>query len=885
MKKGKLEWMSSNDSSRPIPEAFLKAAKAEDSYSSKGKLKIFLGYSAGVGKTFAMLEMAGRLRKDGVDIVIGYIETHKRAETEALLRDLELIPRKAIPYRNNTLYEMDLDAVLKRKPKIALVDELAHTNVPGSRHTKRYQDIEELLANGISVYTTINIQHIESLNDIVAKATGIQMQETVPDTVLDEADEIEVVDIPISELIKRLKEGKVYMPEQAERALQNYFSEGNLISLRELTLRHAAKNINSQMQAFLRGGRSAQERLLVGISSYVSSMELVRSAKLLAAGLDAEWFAVYVDTGRRMSDEEEDRITRTLRLAEELGAKAVTLSGKNISEEVINYARTQGITKILIGKPMKRSLKDILYGSVVDRLLRMSGEIDVYVTTRSTKRIEKIKALKYQKSILWRSYFGAAVCVLAATAISTAFHFLEPTNLAMIYLVAVVVAAVYLGRGASILTAVLSVAAFDFFFVPPYFTFTIHDTQYLLTFIVLFVVGLVISGLTARVKDQAELARAREAFTSSLYGLVRDLAAATENEIVADSLTRHILQTLEASSLLFLKNEEHLKTYPASALPVSERESAVAEWVFKNTEAAGWSTDTLPASEGYYLPLKTAYGTFGVLGVYFKNKTQMLTLERRRLLEAFASQTALAVERIQFSEEAQRSRLFEEREKLQTALFNSISHDLRTPLVSITGSLSGMLENPKMDDESRKDLLENAYEEAERLNRLVGNLLDMARLEADVMKVTPHLCEITDVIGAALKSLEDRLADRRVTVNIEEKLPHIPMDFLLMMKVLVNLIDNAIKYAPFGLPIEIEASKKDDRIEIRVLDRGLGIPEEDLDQIFNKFYRVKRPQNFEGTGLGLSICRGIVEAHKGRIWAQNRPGGGTIITVSLPIQA
>ncbi len=879
---------SGNDpSKRPDPEALLKVAKAEEADSSKGRLKIFLGYSAGVGKTFAMLEMARRLKKDGVDIVIGYVETHKRAETEALLEGLEILPRKAVSYRNTTLYEMDLDAVLNRRPKIAVVDELAHTNVPGSRHTKRYQDIEELLSNGIDVYTTLNIQHIESLNDVIAKVTLIKMHETVPDTILDEADEIEVVDLPIGELIKRLREGKVYFSEQAERALQNYFNEGNLASLRELTLRRAAKRIDTQMQSLLPSGlRSARERLLVCVSSYASSAELVRSAKLLAAGLDAEWSAVYVETGQKLSEEAEDRVTRTLRLAEELGAKPVTLSGGNIAEEVIDYARVNQITKILIGKPLKRRLSDILYGSVVDQLIRLSGEIDVYVTTRSTKREEKIRSLKLRKKAAYGSYFGSVLLVLAATIVSALVRdFLEPANLVMFYLLAVVVSAIYLGRGPSIVAAILSVAAFDFFFVPPFFTFTVHDTQYFLTFLVLFAVGLVISTLTTRIKEQAESARAREAFTASLYGLSRDLAGTTNAEAVSESLSRHVLQTLEAPSVVFLKEGESLKPCLAvSEIAPEEREHAVADWVFKNGEAAGWSTDTLPGSSGYYIPLKTVHGIFGVIGVYFKTKAQTLALDRKRLLEAFTSQSALAIERIRLSEEAQKTKLLEEREKLQSALFNSISHDLRTPLVSITGSLSGMLENLKMDEDSRKDLLENAYEEAGRLNRLVGNLLDMARLEANALKVTPSLCEISDVVGAALKALEERLSDRRVTVAIEKDLPHIPMDFSLMMKVLVNLLDNAVKYAPFGLPIDIEAKKKNGFIEIKVLDRGLGIPERDLEYVFDKFYRVKRPQNIEGTGLGLSICKGIVEAHGGKIWAETRPGGGTIVTLSLPIK-
>jgi two-component system sensor histidine kinase KdpD len=473
--------------------------------------------------------------------------------------------------------------------------------------------------------------------------------------------------------------------------------------------------------------------------------------------------------------------------------------------------------------------------------------------------------------------------VLACTALSWVMSAdFGQANLIMVYLFGVVVIATRWGRGPSALASLMSVAAFDFFFVLPYYTFTVHDTQYILTFAVLFTVGLVISNLTARVKEQAESARARETFTSALYGLSRDLSVANDLESISVPLSRSVREALGARTAMFIRTADGLKTYTEDGTQwIDEREKAVAEWSLKNGEPAGWSTDTLPGSSGYYLPLKTADGIFGVLGVYLKTRSQMLPLDRKRLLESFASQAALAIERVRLSEETQKARLHEEREKLQTALFNSISHDLRTPLVSITGSLSGMLENPAMAEETRKDLLENAYEEAGRLNRLVGNLLDMARLEADALKVTPTPCEIKDVVGAALKSLEERLSDRKVTVSIEDGLPHIPMDFSLIMKVLVNLLDNAIKYAPFGLPIDIEAARKDGRIQIKIMDRGLGIPEGDMEHVFDKFYRVKRPQNIEGTGLGLSICKGIVEAHGGTIRAEARPGGGTILTLSL----
>ncbi len=877
------------DMVRPNPDDLLKIAKTEETYSSNGKLKIFLGYCAGVGKTYTMLEAARRLQRDGVDVAIGLIETHKRAETQALLEGLEILPRKKQPYRNTEIEEMDLDAVIARKPKIAIIDELAHTNAPGSRHTKRYQDIEELLSHGIDVYTTLNIQHLESLNDVVAKVTGVSMKETVPDRVFDEAREIEVVDLPIGELLKRLREGRIYFPEAAERAMQNFFTESNLTALRELALRRAAKRLDLQMQGFSRLGTSRAavgEKLLVCVSSYASSAELVRAGRLLAAGLDAEWFVVTVETpGTKLSAAEKDRLARTLKLAEELDATVAFLSGQSIAEELVNFARRRKVSKILVGKTAKRKVRDIFFGTLVDQLIRLSGEIDVYVINRTLRDQGPYKAPSDERPGLnLKGYLESLVFVAAASGLGVFTRsFLEPTNIAMYYLAAVVASAIFCGRGPSVFTAVISVLIFDFVFVPPYFTFAVTDTQYVLTFFVLFAVGLVISTLTARLKEQAEFSRAREIHTASLYGLSRDLASATDAETVYQSLLKHLEETMDAESAVFVKEGEALNLGKKSFhFPVSDHETAVADWVVRNGQPAGSQTDTLPGALGYYLPFKTSRAVYGALGVASRNKNYKMRIEDRRLLESFAGQTAVALERIMLTEEFQKTRFLEEREKLQSALFNSISHDLRTPLVSITGALSGMLENTAIDEASRKELLETAYEDAGRLNRLVGNLLDMARLEAAALKITPNPCEIRDVIGSAIKELENRLEDRKVTVTIEENLPHVPMDFGLMMKVLVNLIDNAIKYAPFGLPVDIEARQTKGQIEIRVLDRGLGIPEADLEQVFGKFYRVKRPQNFEGTGLGLSICRGIVEAHHGKIWAENRSGGGTIVTVSIP---
>lgn len=875
---------------RPDPEALLKLAKSEE--RSGGRLKIFLGYSAGVGKTFAMLEAARRLKRDGADVVVGYVETHKRAETQALVEGLEIVPRRTVQHGPALLEEMDLDAVLARRPKVAIVDELAHTNVPGSRHAKRYQDIQELLASGIDVYTALNIQHLESLNDVVAKVTGAWMRETVPDRVLDEADEIEVVDLPIGELLSRLREGRVYVPEAAERALQNFFTESNLTALRELTFRRAAKRVDTQMQDYLQrrvtgGPVPVGERILVCVGPYLSSAELVRAGKLLAAGLDAEWYVVYVETpGTALKPDRKESLAATLRLAEELGARTASLSGHDVAEEVTRYARRHNVTKILIGKPLRKRLSELWSGTVVDRLIRLSAEIDVYVINRSARPAASAPAVSVKKHFRPSDYARTLLLIGAATGVGylTRDRF-EATNLVMFYLAAVVASAVFFGRGPSVFAAAASVVLFDLLFIPPFHSFAVSDTQYVITFAVFFVVALTVSDLTARVQAQAAAARDREAHTAALLGLSRDLAAARDLNTARMSLLRHAREALVAEMALFEPDGASVRAAEKTpSFPADDHEAAVADWVLRNGQPAGRGTGTLPGASAYYLPVQTDRQVHAVFGVALKDPAAKLGLDDRRLLESFAGQAAASMERILLSEEAQKNRILEEKEKLQSALFNSISHDLRTPLVSITGALSGMMENPDLKPDERRELVETAHGEAERLNRLVGNLLDMARLEASAVKVAASLTEVRDVVGAALKELESRLEDRKVTVTIPENLPHVPMDFGLMMKVLVNVIDNAIKYAPFGLPIAIEAAEAGGQIEIRVLDLGLGIPERDLEHVFDKFYRVKRPQNFEGTGLGLSICRGIVEAHRGRIWAENRPGGGTVVTIRLPIR-
>lgn len=912
---------------RPDPDQLLIHIQAEEQQQSRGRLKIFLGYAAGVGKTYAMLEAAHQRQAEGMDVVIGYVETHRRVETEELVAGLELIPRKQTEYRGTHLPEMDVDAVLARRPGLVLVDEFAHTNAPGSRHPKRYQDVEELLAAGIDVYTTLNIQHLESLNDVVAQITGVVVHETVPDSVIDAAAEIELIDLPPAELLQRLKEGKVYVPEQAARAIEKFFRQGNLTALREMAMRRAAKRVDEQMRAYMRthaipGTWQASDRLMVCIGPGPLSDRLVRTTRRLANELNAEWFAVYVETTdySHLSPTVRDQVARHLQLAEELGARIKMLPGASVSEAVLNYARKHNVTKIIVGKPMRPRWEEWLRGSVVDQLVRMSGVIDVYVVSSAdevaTARPTVDASQPWFPHRPYRRYLQSAGLVMGATllgflvdpgltlskwylaieGITSGMRPLhevpppqfEPTNLVMIFLTTVVIAALYLGRGPAILASALSVVSFDFFFVVPYLTFAVSDTQYVVTFIGLFAVGLVISSLAARAREQTEAARTREAQTGELYDLSRDLASAAALETILQTLIRHVEQTFGREVVVLLPNEmdgKQLETRAASEnLKLDEQERAVADWVFRHGEQAGRNTNTLGAARLRYLPLKTARGVVGVLGIMRPAESEHLSPEQHRLMEAFASQSAVAIERAKLDSQARKAEILQATEKLQSALLNSISHDLRTPLVSITGALSSLEEDGTgLDEDTRQRLVRNARGEAERLNRLVGNLLEMTRLEAGALKLKEDVGDIQDAIGAALNQLGNRLDNRQVMVDVADGVPLVPMDFVMIVQVLVNLLDNAFKYSPIDQSIEVQARAAGGHVEVSVADRGIGIPPADLQRVFDKFFRVQHPGSVSGTGLGLSICKGIIEAHGGFIVAENRAGGGTVITFALPI--
>ena len=886
--------MSVRSEQRPDPDALLARVKEEEARQTRGKLKVFLGAAAGVGKTYAMLEAARERRAEGVDIVVGWVETHGRAETEALLEGFEILLPRRLEYRGTTVKGFDLDAALLRRPTLILVDELAHTHASGARHAKRWQDVMELLDAGIHVYTTLNVQHLESLNDLVAKITGVVVRETVPDSVLEQADEVELIDLPPDDLLQRLKEGKVYVPEQAKEAIHNFFRKGNLTALRELALRRTAERVDADVRLYMRDHAIPKtwpvtERLIVCVSPSPHSAAIVRAAKRMATGLRAEWIVAYVETPAHIRLPEPDRIrlTDTLRLAEQLGAETVTLSGQRIGEEILRYARARNVSKIIVGRPIRPLLKRIVYGSIVDALVRDSGDIDIYVISREGASPLPVAAAGRARTTDWPAYGLALAVVALCTGLAwLMFPHFDLSNLILVYLLGVVGVSARSGRGPSTFASVLSVAAFDFFFVRPYFSFAVADTQYLVTFGVMLVVGLIISTLTVRIRAQAESARKRERRMASLYAMSRELASTRGVEDILGAAVRHIVEVFRGQVVVLLPDPTGRLTrktgYPTS-FEIDSSEFGVSQWVYEHGQMAGLGTTTLPGAKALYLPLVASRGTLGVLGLRPEEPRSLEAPEQLHQLETFANQTALALERAHLANEAQQAQVRAETERLRNSLLSSVSHDLRTPLAVITGAASSLLEgDQQFDPATRKELLETIYEESDRLNRLVHNLLDMTRLESGGLRVRKEWHPLEEVVGAALSRLVKSLHGRSVTTRLPEGLSLVPIDDVLIEQVLINLLDNAVKHTPGGSPIEITAWAREDAVTIKIADRGPGLPPGDEDRVFDKFYRGHGVAS-RGAGLGLAICRGIVEAHGGYIWAENRPEGGVAFRFTIPL--
>jgi len=708
------------------------------------------------------------------------------------------------------------------------------------------------------------------------------------------------VDLPTDELMQRLKEGKVYVPDQAAQALEKFFRKGNLTALRELTMRRAAERVDDQMLDYMQaraipGPWPARDRILVCLSSHPMGERLVRTGRRLADDLNAEWAVIFVETPGhlRMPAENRQRMLANIRLAEELGAKVVNVPGENAAEAIIQYAHAHNITKIVAGKPLRPRWFEVLRGTVIDQIIRESGTIDVYVVSEGTEKLhnEILRPWTPHRPLI--RYFASLALITLVTAISYPLsNILDPTNLVMLYLMAVVIAAVFLGRGPAILASILSVLTFDFFFIVPYFSFRVSDTQYLITFAGLLLVGIIISNFAALLRDQIEVLQQRNRQTQAVNRFSRELTGAVGLSRVFDAIIGNMSETFPGEVAIFLQAEKVLvKRAATPAFEISETELAVADWTFKNNQSAGWGTDTLTASSIRYMPMITARGTVGVLGIKPREPTNFLTTEQRLLLEGFANLSALAVERASLAETAAQSELLQNKEKLQTALLSSISHELRTPLASITGVLTSLEESEKSGEEknrfdsaTRIELIESAIAQSRQLNRLVENLLDMTRLEAGAIHLNRELADVQDLIGSVVNQMQERLCDHPLRIHIDDNIPPISMDMMLIAQVLTNLLDNACKYSPLDSPIEIWAQVKDNQAVIKVRDYGYGIPPEDLERVFDKFYRVQHHALMVGTGLGLSICRGFIEAHGGRIWAENNPDRGITMTFALPIE-
>jgi two-component system, OmpR family, sensor histidine kinase KdpD len=880
---------------RPDPDALLAAIQKGDAEKKRGKFKVFLGMAAGVGKTYAMLRAGQRALREGVDVVVGYVETHGRKETEALLAGLPIVPRRKVEYRGVTLEEMDLDGLLARHPKLALVDELPHTNVAGSRHAKRYQDVIELLDAGIDVYTTMNVQHAESRVDTVRQITGSTVQETVPDSVLDEA-EVELIDLPPEELLKRLDEGKVYVPERAELAMMNFFREGNLTALREMALRLAADRVGQDVHDYLQamqitGPWQSGHRLLVAVSPSPFSPHMIRWTRRLADNFDCPWIAVYVDQDKPLSGDEQDRLTKHLALARELGAEVITTADSDIASGILRVARQQNVTQIVVGKPGDDSaLGWFRGGRLLRRLVRDSGTIELHVVRPETagRELPRRATIYSVDPPLWQ--YGLSLGVVAFCTGLNAYldHVnMEPHGLALIYLFGVVSLAFFVGRGPTFLTATASALLWDYFFLPPRGSFRMVHFEDVMMFIMYFVVALVLGQLVSRIRWQERAERRREERSTALYNLTRELADAPNADDMATRLVRQAGQAFQCKIAVLLRdNSGGLADapHPASTLALSEKELSVAGWAFRFGKAAGRFTDNLPSAAALYVPMKTNLGVAGVIAVDWPGDTQP-TLEQSDLLEAFARQSALVLDRLRLDAEGQQARLVAESEKLSKALLNSISHELRTPISAITAAASAMTELKGDDPQAlHKELAGEIQESASRLNRLVSNLLDMTRLESGAVKPRLDWCDVSDLINVALRHNEKELSGHPVKVSLPQPLPLVRMDFVLIEQVLVNLLLNAAAYTPAGTPVEITVSVNGEEMTISVSDHGPGLPPETLGHVFEKFYRVPgAPAG--GTGLGLSIVKGLVEAHGGRVEVRNRPGGGAEFTIHLPLQA
>ncbi len=875
------------DEERPDPDRLLTRLQRDEEKSNRATLKVYFGFAPGVGKTYTMLQSARRLRDEGVDVVVGYVETHGRAETSALLDGMEVLPRRAVHYRGTRLEDFDLEAALVRRPKVLLVDELPHTNAPEGRHAKRWQDVFDLLDAGIDVHTTLNVQHIESLNDVVARITGVPVRETVPDAVLERADEIELVDISLEDLLARLRDGKVYVPEQANRAASNFFNYGNLLALRELALRRTADRVDAEVRSYrethaITNAWATNERLLVAVGPSPSSARLIRATKRMATRLKAHWLAVYVElpAARPLAEADRQRLEAQLRLAESLGAEIVRLTGTRVSDAMLDYARRHDITRIILGKPTHSRWRDLYRGSLLDEVVRGSGDIDVLIISGEEGTAAPRDDKRPREPGQWLGVFTGLILVATATALGwLGPAFFDAVDVVMLYLLAVVITATRFSRRASLVTAALAVIGYDFFFVPPLLTFAVADARHWLTFAMLFGVGAMISTLTQRIRRQALDARAREERNASLYVLARELGGATDADDAARIVTAQLSTIFESPTAVLYPTEGAVRVAAQTrSIVMGAQELAVARWTIDHGRPAGRGTDTLPCARVVCIPLASTR----VVGALALEPEGSLSSDQRHFLEVMARQAAIAVERNRLAEEARTAAVRARTEELRSALLSTVSHDLRTPLAIITGSATTLRDGgDAVSADDRRELIHAVCEEAGRMERLVANLLDMTRLEAGI-EVKRDWVMLEDIIGAATAQLERQLSGRRVDVHIAEDVPMIAVDAVLFPQVFVNLIDNAIKYTPREATISIDAKLGAHAVVVEVADRGPGFSVDDPRKLFEKFVRGGQ-RDRTGVGLGLAIVRGIVQAHGGELNAENRREGGAVLRFSIPI--
>jgi len=879
---------------RPDPESLLASIKKDEEESSKGKLKVFFGMSAGVGKTYAMLKAAHKLKDDGADVVAGYVETHRRAETDELVKGLEVIPRISIDHHGLTVEEFNIDDVLERKPEVVLVDELAHSNAAGSRHNKRYQDVIELLDHGINVYTTLNVQHLESQADVVEQITGVKIREILPDSILDRADSIELIDISPEGLLKRLSEGKVYIPEKAEIAAERFFRKGNITALREMALNYVAKSVDSDLQHYMQrknipGPWKAGDRLMVAVSPSPYSEYLIRWTRRMAFNLKASWIALYIEKRKTLTESDQCILKKNLNLARELGAEVLSTIDDDIVAGLMRVARQKNITQIVIGKPLRIYLSDFFTGgNLVERLLKASGDIEVHIVNQPSVTPQKFR-FSNRLSFTGKpyEYISALISVSVITLVNLLIaNYTGYWAIALMYLIFILLLGLYVGRGAIFIAAAVSSLAWNFLFIPPLFTLRIAKLEDLMMFFAYFISAMIVGGLTSKLHSKEWALRIREKTISDIYEFSKVLENASDIDEIVITTVKYIEQYFHVKTAFILRNSSGGLSdtqHKYSSFIMHEGGRGIAEWVFKNRKSAGLNTDTLPQASASYIPLNSPGRVMGVLCIQ-SEKGSEFSFDQDNFFNSIVYQVSMKLERVMLSIESKNSFLLAESERIYKILLNSISHELRTPLTTITGASTSLLDNVvESKPEIRNALIREIYRASGRLNRLVDNLLDMSRLESGMMKLNKQKQDMGDLVSVVLRTLEEELSEYKVLIDIPDSLPMVNIDFVLMEQALINLVYNAVNHTPSGTVITISIQLSENSFQISVKDNGPGLIPEEIPFLFDKFQR--GAASFSGgTGLGLSICKGIVDAHNGYVSAENNADGGAKFTITLPVE-